>query len=106
VRWLRALRFGLETWQFYAIGAVNRLTDAGVSAQPARRRPARQSDAGSNMAQFLTALSIAAFAATGAFASEAKTDEKQAGAPVVPAQAAAKADRTAAAPAAAAASKQ
>lgn len=55
------------------------------------------------MNKLLAALSIAAFAATGAFAADVKKEEKKAAAP---AAAASKADVKAAAPAAPAASKK
>ena len=60
------------------------------------------------MNKFLTALSIAAFATTGAFAADAKKEDKAAAAAPAPAasKAAAKADKKAAAPAAAASAKK
>jgi predicted lipid-binding transport protein (Tim44 family) len=59
------------------------------------------------MNKLLAALSLAAFAATGAFAADVKKEEKKAAAPAAAAsKAAVKADAKAAAPAAAAASKK
>ena len=58
------------------------------------------------MNKFLTALSIAAFATTGAFAADAKKEDKAAAAAPVASKAAAKADKKAAAPAAAASAKK
>jgi len=105
VRWLRALRFGWKTFEFYVIGPVNRLTGTNVSGWPAHRGRAQQTNLRTTtMTKLLAALSIAAFAATGAFA-QAKKEEKAA----APAAAASKADKKeekkAAAPAAAASKK-
>ena len=58
------------------------------------------------MNKFLTALSIAAFATTGAFAADAKKEDKAAAAAPAASKAAAKADKKAAAPAAAASAKK
>ena len=58
------------------------------------------------MNKFLTALSIAAFATTGAFATDAKKEDKAAAAAPAASKAAAKADKKAAAPAAAASAKK
>ena len=58
------------------------------------------------MNKFLTALSIAAFATTGAFAADAKKEDKAAAAAPAASKAAAKADKKAAAPAVAASAKK
>ncbi len=58
------------------------------------------------MTKLLAALSLAAFAATGAFAADAKKEDKAAAPAAAASKADAKADKKAAAPAAAAASKK
>jgi hypothetical protein len=106
VRWLRALRFGWKTRRFYVTGAVNRLTGGGVLGRLARSWWAFQTNLRIlKMTKLLAALSIAAFAATGAFA-QAKKEEKAAAPAAAASKADKKEDKKAAAPAAAASAKK